>query len=159
MAAERAQERRQDALSSPSQLWKVTGAQGSHSFTHQLCFYSSAIATLPVDCHRYESTRRQSQGFSRVRSRAALGPLRVRRVLLPLDLVEISSFESSSVFPFLKCVSLVSFVFFRRVDFKRRHAASHFQSCASAVERFSPISVKADNWRRKKKSGLNACAD
>lgn len=71
------------------------------SCTLQLCFYSSATATLSDNCHHYESIRRQSRGFSRVQSKAAPHSFRVCRVLLPL--------KRSLRFPVLKALPCFHF--------------------------------------------------
>lgn len=161
-----------DALSSPSQLWKVTGAQSNKTrflYTSALLFIPAAAATSLTTVIIMNRCGANPEVPARSSQRATLHSFRVRLVLLPPErrglrfpsllktLFRVSIFEM--------CVTCF-FVFFPCVDFKRaRDAASHFHSSASAMARFSPICVKADNWRGKKKKkkererGLNARAD
>lgn len=145
------------------------GAIRLTSSTLQLCFYCSGAATLSDNCHHYESIRRRSRGFSRVQLKATLHPFRLCRVAPPPPLrramfnhrsLERSSrvFERASAFPFSKCVSLVSLSSSRASTSSASDAAPHFQSSASAMARFPPISVKADNRRGKKKEKRAKCA-
>lgn len=161
-AAERAQERREDALSSPPPLRKVTGAQDS------LPLHLSS-AFLPAPPQPSLTTVIIMNGCGANPEVSAASSQRLR--FTPFECAASSSslwsgrwdFQFWKLFRvsiFEMCVTCF-FVFFLRVDFKRGDAASHFQSSASAMARFSPISVKADKWRReeKKKSELNALAD
>lgn len=145
------------------------GAIRLTSFTLQLCFYCSGTATLPDNCHHYESIRRRSRGFSRVQLKATLHPFRFCRSPPPPLCCAMFNhrslerpsrvFEHGSAFPFSKCVSLVSLCSSRASTSSASDAAPRSQSSASAMARFPPISVKADNRRGKKKRELNVRAD
>lgn len=150
-AAERAQERREDALSSPSQLGKVTGAQDSLPL-----HFSSAFIPAPPQSSLTTVIIMNGRGASpEVWAEASQ-----RLLFIPFECAACSFlwsgrcdfqfWELFRVSIFEMCVTCF-FVFFPRVDFKRRDAASHFRSSASATPRFSPISVKADNWCRGEK--------
>lgn len=108
-AAERAQERREDALSSPPPLRKVTGAQDSLPLHFSSAFLPAPpqpSLTTVIIMNGYGANPEVSAASSQ---RLRFTPFECVRPPPPSGaVVEISSFESSSAFPFLKCVSLVS---------------------------------------------------